>query len=148
MASEEARLDSSLVVACAELVGRAGAREFQIGYLGDDDDPQWWAHASYGGDRLMVDNHPTPGAAAYALALKILAGGKCRCGRLVALSDGGAMAYDNVRMADGSRWSIEEAQRAGQCRWRLVDTPDPTLPKRWEPSCPGPNRAQRRARKP
>lgn len=93
------------IAACADLVGRAGASKFEIGYLDDDpENPRWYASAFYRGARLTADDHRTPAAAATALAGRILAGGTCRCRRPVTLADG-----------DG-------------CRWRLVGT-------RWEPGC-------------
>ena len=122
------------VIACADLVGRAGARQFQIGYLHDDvpiDRAGWYAHAQYRGARITVADHPGPAQAAMAFAEKLLTGAKCRCGRLVALSPGGAVAFRQTRMADGSEWTAQEAAKAGQCRWRLAGD-------RWEPSCPVP----------
>lgn len=123
--------DRTHLTACADLVGRTGARQFQIGHL--DDDPAsstWYAHAMYRGARIGVEAQSGPGAAARALAGKLLTGAKCRCGRLVALSDAGAVAYGGG-MADGSTFTVAEARAAGQCRWRLVG-------ERWEPSCPVP----------
>jgi hypothetical protein len=112
------------VVAAADLVNRAGARQFEIGYLNDEDDPafatagpQWWAHAQYSGTRIIVEGFDRPDQAAEALAQKLLTGAKCRCGKLVALSDGGAL-FTSGQMADGSTWTPEQARAAGQCRWR------------------------------
>ncbi len=124
----------SAVVACADLVGRTGAREFEIGFLHDDvpvEDAAWWASAKFRGARVQVDNHVHPAAAAMALAVKLLTGAECRCGKLVALSDAGATVFRDATMADGSKWSAAQAAAAGQCRWRLVG-------QRWEPSCPVP----------
>lgn len=124
-------LDQDAVIACADLVGRAGATEFQIGYLHDDvpaDQAGWYAHAQYKGARITAEDHPGPAEAADALACQLLAGARCRCGRLVALSDHGAVAFEG-QMADGSTWSVEEARAAGQCRWRRVGP-------RWEMGCP------------
>lgn len=122
------------VIACADLVGRAGAREFEIGYLHDDvpaDQAAWWASAKFRGARVRVDNHIHPASAARALAVRILTGARCRCGKLAALSDAGATVYRDATMADGSKWTAEDAAAAGQCQWRLVG-------QRWEPSCPVP----------
>ncbi|MFG1846696.1 hypothetical protein [Micromonospora carbonacea] len=132
------------VLACADLAGRAGARHFQIGYLHDDvpvAEAGWYAHAQYRGARVQVDNQPGPAEAAEALARRLLTGAQCRCGRLVALSTAGAVAFDGVTLADGSRWSTADARRAGQCLWRRVGA-------RWEPSCPVPSdRPTRRERR-
>lgn len=124
------------VIACADLVGRAGARQFEIGYLNDDPPHAWYAHAMYRGARIQVENHDDPAAAAMALAEKLLTGAQCRCGRLVALRGDGAVAFQKTRLADGTDWTAKQAAKAGQCRWRLAGG-------RWEPSCPAPaNRRQ------
>jgi hypothetical protein len=97
-----------IVVACADLVGRAGASEFEIGYLHDNvpvEQAGWYAHAKYRGARLTADDRRSPTEAAMALAERILRGGTCRCGKTVLLNDSGT-----------------------GCRWRLVG-------KRWEPGC-------------
>lgn len=121
----------SQVIACADLVGRAGARSFEIGFLDDEPPHRWYAHAMYRGARIQVENHNDPAGAAMALAEKLLTGAQCRCGRLVALKDGGAVAFQKTRLADGTHWTATQAAKAGQCRWRLAGD-------RWEPSCPVP----------
>lgn len=144
-------LDTDVLLACVDLIGRAGAKNFEIGYLNDADDPayathgaQWWAKAQYQGHRISVDGFALPDTAAEALARKVLKGAKCRCGRLVRLAGAhAAFAHLDAEMADGTRWTADEAKRAGQCEWRRIG------PK-WEPSCDAPpirlNRAQRRRR--
>jgi hypothetical protein len=123
--------DRDQVVACADLVGRAGARQFEIGFLDDEPPHRWYAHAMYRGTRIQVENYDEPAAAARALAEKLLTGAKCRCGSLVALRADGAVAFTKVHMADGTAWTAEQAAAAGQCRWLLTGD-------RWEPSCPVP----------
>lgn len=136
--------DEDAIVAVVDLVGRAGARAFELGYLDDDvpvDKARWWAHADYGGDRITVEDMPGPVEAAEALAREILTGGRCRCGRLVALSDEAAFAYFETRMVDGSTWTAQEAATAGQCRWTRKG-------RRWEMGCEQKqNRPQRRRRR-
>lgn len=103
-------LNEDMVIACADLVGRAGARSFELGHLRDDpDDPGWWAAAHYRGARLTTDEHRSPSGAALALAERLLSGAMCKCGEPVTLSDEG----------EG-------------CRWRLVG-------RRWEPGCTAPS---------
>lgn len=93
------------IAACADLVGRAGASKFEIGYLDDDPtNPRWHASAFYKGMRIMAEGQRTAAGAATALAGQILTGGTCRCRRPVTLTDG-----------EG-------------CRWALVGS-------RWEPGC-------------
>ena len=123
--------DRDKVLACADLVGRAGARQFEIGFLNDRPPHRWYAHAQYRGARIQVENHDTCPDAAMALAEKLLTGAKCRCGRLVSLRPDGAIAFRKMTMADGTEWTGEQAAKAGQCRWRLAGD-------RWEPSCPVP----------
>lgn len=101
-------LNTDAVVACADLAGRAGATDFEIGWVHDDvpaEEAGWYAHVRYRGARLTVDDRRSPSEAALALAERILAGGTCRCGKVVTLADGGS-----------------------GCRWRLVG-------KRWESGC-------------
>lgn len=101
-------MNDDVLVACAALVGRAGAKGFQIGYIRDDvpvEEAGWYAHAEYQGARIMVDERRSPVEAAFALAQRLLTGATCRCRRPVTLSDS----------QDG-------------CRWRLVG-------QQWEPGC-------------
>lgn len=124
-------LDQDAVVATADLVGRTGGTEFEIGYLHDDvptEEAGWYATAVFRGAKIIEDDHPGPTEAAEALARRLLSGARCKCGALVALSDSGAVAFDNVTMADGSRWTAEQAQRAGQCRWTRMGA-------RWKRAC-------------
>lgn len=100
-------LNGDIVIACADLVVRSGATDFDIGYLNDDEhDPGWWAQATYRGAKIIKDGHGTPEAAALALATRLLSGATCRCTRPVTLADG-------VK---------------GACRWQLVG-------KTWQPGC-------------
>lgn len=123
-----------LARAAIDLIGRTGARELVIGFLHDDvpsEEAGWYAHAQYQGARITVEDKPGPAEALDALAHRLLTGAKCRCGRLAALSDQGAVSYGKTSMADGSTWTVEQAAAAGQCRWRRIGP-------RWEPSCPEP----------
>lgn len=107
----EIDMNEDALIACVDLVGRAGASGFDIGYLHDDvpvEQAGWWAAAYYQGARIQVDDHQSPTLAAQALAERLLRGATCRCGQLVALSGG----------RDG-------------CRWRLVGA-------KWEPGCDAP----------
>lgn len=124
-------LDEDAVTACADLVGRTGAKNLQIGYLHDDVPPEeagWYAHAQFKGTRISVENQPSPVEAADALCRRLLTGAQCfHCKKLVALSDHGAVAFDG-RLVDGSRWSVQAAAQAGQCRWRRMGS-------RWARGC-------------
>lgn len=109
------------VIAAADLVERTGARQFQIGYLHDDETAEraaWYAHAQFRGGRIMVENHRGPAEAAEALAERLLSGARCSCGKLVALSDVGAFAFKRAVMADGTEFTAEQARTAGLCRWK------------------------------
>jgi hypothetical protein len=126
----------AILIACADLAGRTGAKAFEIGYLHDGvpvEKAGWYAHAQFRGARILIEQQPGPVDAAYALAVRLLTGAKCvQCGSLVTLaSDGTAFAFTRAHLADGTTWNAEEAAAAGQCRWRLVG-------QRWEPSCPEP----------
>jgi hypothetical protein len=127
-------LDEDAFIAAADLVGRTGAKELQIGYLHDDvpaAEAGWYAHAQYKGARITEEGSG-PVEAAEALARRLLTGGKCtRCGGLIALSGRGAFAYASPVMADGTTWTAEEAAKAGQCRWTRMG-------RRWEAGCQQP----------
>lgn len=109
-------LARDIVTACADLVGRSGAAEFEIGWTcphtpGEPDghtcpDVTWYASAIFKGARITVDEHASPTTAALALAERLLRGATCKCGSPVTMSDFG---------------------RPG-CRWQLVG-------QRWEPGC-------------
>jgi hypothetical protein len=106
MGKDTTRLDA--VVACADLVARTGAREFELGYLDDDvpvEKARWYAHAKYRGARLTCEEQASPEAAADGLAHRLLDGGICTgCNGLVGTEcrwhrDGTAW----VRGCDGKR---------------------------------------------
>lgn len=123
-------VDQDAVVAAADLVGRTGATGFEIGYLHDDvpnEEAGWYASAQYRGARI-IEESSGPTEAAEALARRLLTGARCKCGKLVALSDSGAVAYDDVTMADGTKWTVDKARAAGQCRWRRMGA-------RWQQGC-------------
>lgn len=83
-ALEDFEFDRDALIAGVDLVGRSGAKNFEVGYL-DDDVPvhlaRWWAKAQYQGARLQEDEHRGPVEAVEALARRILDGGVCtHCG--------------------------------------------------------------------
>lgn len=105
-------MNDDVTLACTDLVGRTGARNFDIGYLHDDvpvEETGWYATAYYQGARISTDGHRSPSTAAMALAERLLGGATCRCREPVTLSDG-----------------------RPDCRWRLAG-------KRWEPGCDVPS---------
>lgn len=129
--------DADSVHACADLAGRTGAREFQVGYLHEDPQdpdaphpvsPAWYAHAQFRGARITAEGHRTPWAACDELAQRLLAGAQCQgCGKLVTVSAAGAWAQDST-LLDGTRWSKEDQAAAGTCHWRLNGD-------RWQQGC-------------
>lgn len=128
--------DADVVIAAADLVGRTGATDFEIGYLNGDvpmAEAGWYAVAVFRGAKI-IEEAVRPAEAAEALAIRLLTGAKCKCGRLVALHAGGAMAF-NAAMADGTNWTVEEARAAGQCRWRRDG-------KRWRRGCEEESRSE------
>jgi hypothetical protein len=87
-----AGIDSDAIQACADLVGRSGARVFNIGHLNDDDDSEWFATAIYkegapsGPGRIDVRG-AGPAEAADALSRRLLRGAECqKCHRVVVMS--------------------------------------------------------------
>jgi len=109
------------VIAAANLVGRSGASEFEIGYLHDDvpsAEAGWYAQARYRGARIIADDCASPVEAVEALARRLLTGARCGCGKFVALGDEGASAFDNWAMSDGSPFPADEAKAIGLCLWQ------------------------------
>lgn len=109
------------VTACADLVGRSGARQLEFGYVHEgvpSAEAGWYCQARYRGALIQVTDKAGPAEAAMALAERLLTGARCRCGRVVQLRDGGA-AFRRGRLLDGTRWSAEQAAAAGTCRWRV-----------------------------
>lgn len=100
-------LHSDMVIACADLVGRCGASGFDFGYLHDDvpiAEAGWYAYATFQGARITVEDQPSPGAAAYGLAVRLLSGAQCRCRKPVTLADG-----------EGCRWRLAGAKWEPGC---------------------------------
>lgn len=112
MSDPFACLEIDAVIACVDLIGRTGAKDFEIGFLHDGvplEEAGWYATARYQGARVTADEHCGPVEAADALARRLLAGGKCiSCGRRIRLS--------------GS------PGRSGGCRWRR-------MADRWQKGC-------------
>lgn len=141
-------LSTDALLACVEMVGRTGAKDFELGWLNDPGESayvkhgaQWWAKAQYLGERIFVEDFDRPDDACQALAERLLYGAKCtHCGGLVALSDEGAFAFESGRLMDGTTWTVDEAAAAGQCRWQRVGP-------HWKRGCEGrkPSRREKRA---
>lgn len=109
-------LDGDKVLAAADLCARTGAKTFEIGHAGDDE-TDWWCSVRFRGARIIVEHYARPDLAAEALAVRVLTGARCRCGKLVKLGEIMALAFTNPVMADGKPFPIEQARKAGVCRW-------------------------------
>lgn len=123
--------DENRVIAAADLTGRTGATSFELGCLHEDvpvAEAGWYATAYYKGMRIIAENHSDPCEAAEALAVKLLTGAKCMCGKIVTLDGISAFAFINPVMADGSSFSVDDAVKAGQCHWKRTG-------KRWNSAC-------------
>lgn len=118
------------LIAAVDLIGRAGARGYEGGYLHDDvpiEEAGWWAHAQYAGRHVVVEDQRDPVEATEKLALKLLNGGRCACGKVASSEEAGWWAHDQT-MADGTKWTEGQQAQAGVCTWRRVG------PK-WLPGC-------------
>lgn len=117
-------MDDDALIACVDLVGRVGARGFEVGYLHDDvpsEQAGWYAHCKLRGTRITAEDHRGPVEACDALSRRLLTGAKCKhCGGLVTLSDTGGFAFQSATLVDGTVWNAEDAAKAGQCRWRRM----------------------------
>jgi hypothetical protein len=120
------------VLACADLVGRTGARGFECGYLHEgvpSAEASWYATAVYRGAKIIAEGMGSPAEACDALAVKLLTGGQCQhCQGLVSLTPGAAFAFMRATLTNGKRWDVGDAARAPQCRWKRNG-------KRWERGC-------------
>lgn len=112
------------IVEAVEMIGRAGARSFEVGYhpafdvegneLDGASTPasefRWWAKATFKGAALAVDDWPGPALATLALVQRVRKDARCaHCERLIA-------------------WG---SKRRRYCWWTQVDG-------RWEPGCRSP----------
>jgi hypothetical protein len=124
--------DEDAVKACADLVGRTGARHFECGYVHEGvpiAEAGWYATAVYKGAKITAEDKASPAEACDALADRLLSGAQCQhCHGLVALSDRGAFAFRKATLATGQRWDAEDAAKAPQCRWTRTGA-------RWERGC-------------
>lgn len=95
--------DQDALDAVADLVGRAGASDFSIGYEHDDAPHSWYAEATLRGTKVAVREKEDPIEAAEGLARRLLTGAQCNhCKQLVTLND---LAGENCRWRRmGSRW--------------------------------------------
>ena len=83
------------LIAAVDLIGRTGAREFQLGHL-EEDVPiplaRWYAHAQYQGARITVDEQADPIVAVEGLAARLVNGGMCtHCGARTVLDRAGSI---------------------------------------------------------
>lgn len=124
-------MDEDALIAAVDVIGRTGAKKFEIGYLYDDvpaEDASWWAHAQYKGTRVTEEKHRGPAEAAEALAARLLTNAQCQhCHKLVTLSGGGAVARD-ATLIGGGKWTAGEQAAAGLCHWRRMG-------RKWERGC-------------
>ncbi|AEM88890.1 hypothetical protein [Streptomyces violaceusniger] len=120
-----------LVDAVTDLCSRVGAHSVEIGYSlrsGQESGPaDWYAYAAYYGGAISERGHPSPAAACYALACRLVAGVHCACRLPVALDPGRTPGLTRP-WAAGEQWGISEAREAGWCLW------EPYM-KRWRAGC-------------
>jgi len=83
-------MDTDAFDAGIELIGRAGAKAFEVGYVHENvpvEDAGWYAMAQWNGVKIMVDKRTGPVEAIEALARKVLNGSVCtHCGQPISLS--------------------------------------------------------------
>lgn len=113
--------DGDAVKACADLVGRTGAKSFECGYLHEGvpaDQAGWYATAVFQGAKITAEDKASPAEACRELAVRLLSGGQCQhCRKLITLNPLGAMARD-VTLVGGRTWTADEQAKAGLCHWR------------------------------
>lgn len=101
------------IVASAELVGRAGGKDFEVGFLDEDapiEQARWWASATFNGAKVIVDEQPSGALACELLARKLLDGGMCtHCKRVVRIRPQGYV---------DPAWNLGKGTKA--CSWERV----------------------------
>lgn len=115
--------DYPVVLAAADLAHRAGGEDFRVGYRREDipmERAAWFASCLLRDGLFGVEDMPSPEAAAYAFAVKLLKGGHCRCGRVVTLSQLNSAEGDSLGRT---------------CWWRLKGNT-------WVSACPDATRPQ------
>jgi hypothetical protein len=120
-----------LVDAVTDLCSRAGADTVEIGYTlrsGEQSPADWYAYTAYAGSVISERGYPSPAAACYALAVRLVSGVLCDCGLAIALDPGGRYAGLPEPWETGNAWSEEQARIRGWCLW------SPHL-KRWRSPC-------------
>lgn len=106
--------DLDALVAAADIVGRSGAADMEIG-LWEDEDRPWYAYARYtadgplGADGLIFsDGHPDPVAAVESLARRLLTAAVCtRCR--------GQVTVDDDHGGGFCRWTRQGRSWVGGC---------------------------------
>jgi hypothetical protein len=119
-----------ITYATADLIGRSGATELQIGYL-DENVPshlaRWYATARYRGTRITADEHTSPQDALTALARQVLEHGQCQgCGGVVTLTPEPITTAFGRTLLDGNRLEVDPSTRT--CMWVREG-------RRWEMGC-------------
>lgn len=116
-------VDSLAALAHADLVGRTGATELQVGYLRDGvpvEEADWWATAKYRGADVTVEHYVGPVEALEALARRLLTGGRCTaCNGAITLagSNGNGQAPGQVPRNPVQSPAVAAPAPAG-CQWR------------------------------
>lgn len=70
-------MNDDMLTAAVEVIGRTGARQFEVAYDDDVEPVVWNASCSYQGARVFVEGYTSPDTAADALARKLIEGGQC-----------------------------------------------------------------------
>jgi hypothetical protein len=79
-------IDQDALDAGIDLIGRTGARSFEVGFVNDTPPHRWYAHAQYEGARIIAEDHPGPVEAIEALARRLLRDAKCiHCGKIISI---------------------------------------------------------------
>jgi hypothetical protein len=76
-------MDEELLIAATDLVRRTGCIDLEVGHS-DDAGRKWYAVARYQGAKIIYES-TGPDLAAFGLAVKLIDGGRCKCGRLASL---------------------------------------------------------------
>jgi hypothetical protein len=119
--------DKGMIFAAVDLAHRTGATGFDFNHAETiDETPEgvrsaritWYVEGYYDGVRLIEQDHDTMSQAAWAFAIRVLHGGKCRCGKVASLDPRGVFVAQKG-MLSGETWTVEQQRAAGICVWTL-----------------------------
>lgn len=73
-------LDEDAMTAAADLIGRTGAKNMELGFVHEDvpvEEAGWYCTVTYRGAKIIEEDHKGPQQAMEAMAMRLFQGAKC-----------------------------------------------------------------------